>query len=137
MEVVLFLVEKISLFLMGFHTWRAELSERVCYRKEYSPSFSSCLFPSAPLAPIMFARSVDRRSRICSPGLLSREGLLAVYHISVSTKSEMEIIQTDQKPNHLAIFKCAGVVELGSSADETALASDEAASCSDKMPSRL
>ena len=34
--------------------------------------------PQRPSACITFARSVDRRSRICSPARLSREGLLAV-----------------------------------------------------------
>ena len=70
-----------DLFLTGSHTWRAEFSERVCYRRarECSLPFLSCLLPSAPFARITFTRSVGRRSRTCFPARLSREGLLAVY----------------------------------------------------------
>ena len=74
-----FLVETVVYFqrvltLSGRSYLNAFVTEKEC-----SPSLFSRLLPSAPSVRITFARSVDRRSRICSAARLSTEGLLAVY----------------------------------------------------------
>ena len=63
MEAALFLVDKISLFLMGSHTWWVELSERICYRRECGPP---SLPASSPVPPQLALLSLSRSIAITS-----------------------------------------------------------------------
>ena len=73
MEAALFLVDKISLFLMGSHTWWAELSGRVCYRNNAVLLSLPASFP-APLRLALFslARLIADRIRLARHSTIQR-----------------------------------------------------------------